>query len=180
MSMLGNFFGIRLSGAKAYKAGCSKLSNKQGFILRAKEPLLVEPRWDFMDKERWFSRLFKHDLWPIKCKSCLPRLKDSWDWWNRWHLDVAEASLIIRIRQRCYTYYSKSTEVYTSPCGRIEGIKKGVHSNRGFETGLYWQYMYFYYNIGCIATSGQNRYTLLSLVGCHYHQIHTFKPHIGF
>jgi hypothetical protein len=66
MSMLGNFFRIRLGRAKAHKAGCSKLSNKQGFILGAKELLPVEPRWYFMDKEGWSSRLFKHDLWPIK------------------------------------------------------------------------------------------------------------------
>jgi hypothetical protein len=66
MSMLGNLVGVRLSRAKGYKAGCSKLPNKLGFILGSKEPLPVKSCWHFMDKKRCFPRLFEHDLWPIE------------------------------------------------------------------------------------------------------------------
>jgi hypothetical protein len=66
MSMLDNLVRVRLRRAKGHKAGCSKLSNKLGFILGSKEPLPVKSCWHFMDKKGWFSRLFKHDLWPIE------------------------------------------------------------------------------------------------------------------
>jgi hypothetical protein len=67
-----------------------------------------------------------------------------------------------------------------SLCREDKGYQKGVYGIRDFETGLYWQYTYFYYNIRSKSTSGLNRYTFLSFVGCYYHQIHTFKPYIGF
>jgi hypothetical protein len=44
MLMLDKLFRVRLSRAKGYKAGCSKLLNKLDFILGTKEPLLVKPR----------------------------------------------------------------------------------------------------------------------------------------
>jgi len=42
MSILDNLIRVRLYRAKGYKAGCSKLSNKLGFILGSKELLLVK------------------------------------------------------------------------------------------------------------------------------------------